>query len=313
VSPGAVFSSITIHGDGVTDDKAGIQAAMVAGNIYVTAATYAIAGTMTVPTGTQIKCNPGAIFLDTQSQTTRMFKIGGGDGAVPFPSNGNNSIVGCTFKGTDTADNYSTYVSSGGGYSDLLEISSGWGNHTDNVLIENNTFLDGQGDHIVTFSPCGTASTGVQCNNGTPGTEGPSNIFIVNNTVSHCEQPGIHLNGGQNLVVAGNTVTDCNAYNEVDSGILQVISSWWHDNTFTTVLGKNGGIYGGQPVHSCDGNITIAQDSSRCYAYNELITGSTSFGPAILAEPTPPCTGGIKPGHYINESVTNGAVVDTGC
>jgi parallel beta-helix repeat protein len=302
-----------VYGDGHTDDTPAIQAALVASDVNVAPATYAISGSITIPTGRNISCQSGAIFFDTETTTTRMFRIGGGDGAVPFPSNGNNSIVGCTFKGTDTADNYSTYVSSGGGYSDLLEISSGWGNHTDNVLIENNTFLDGQGDHIVTFSPCGTASTGVQCNNGTPGTEGPSNIFIVNNTVSHCEQPGIHLNGGQNLVVAGNTVTDCNAYNEVDSGILQVISSWWHDNTFTTVLGKNGGIYGGQPVHSCDGNITIAQDSSRCYAYNELITGSTSFGPAILAEPTPPCTGGIKPGHYINESVTNGAVVDTGC
>jgi parallel beta-helix repeat protein len=307
-----VFGNKIIHGDGVTDDTAGIQAALKTSDVIVAPATYAIAGNVTIPTGRNISCQSGAIFFDTQSKGTRMFQIGWGNPA----SNGNNSIVGCTFQGTDTAANYSTYAGGTSGYSELLMISTGNGQHTDNVLIENNTFLNGQGDNIITFSPCGPNNTGAPCNGGAPGTEGPSHIFIVNNNISHCGQPGIHLNGGQNIVVTGNTVTDCNADNEVDGFALQVIQSWWYNNVYTTSLGTfdalRGQIVG--PYHSCTGDYFLAEDDSRCYQYNELITGSTSYGASTLGEPVQgTCPGAFIPGHYINQSLTNGAVLNTGC
>jgi hypothetical protein len=309
VKPGNVFGNNIIHGDGATDDTAGIQAALNASDIIVTPAIYAIAGSVNIPTGRNISCQSGAIFFNTQLTTTRAFKIGFSSGSV-----GNNSIVGCTFKGTDTADNYSTYCcGTSSNYSEMFYITSGYGIHTDNVLVENNTFLDSQGDSIITYSPCGTNNSGgTFCNGGAPGTEGPSNIFIVNNTVSHCAQPGIHLNGGQNLVVAGNLVTDCNADDEVDSNVLQIMTSWWHDNKFTTQLGTldvlRGHIVG--PTHTCTGDFLIPENDSGCYSYNNVIDGVGVGGASILEEPSG-CAGGG--GHYINETLTNGAVLKTGC
>jgi hypothetical protein len=236
-----------------------------------------------------------------------MFQIGFDSSSI-----GNNSIVGCTLEGTDTASNYSTYTGGIGGYSELLEIASGWGLHTDNVLVENNTFLNGQGDDIITYSPCGTANTGASCNKGTPGTEGPSHIFVVNNTISHCAQPGIHFNGGQLLVATGNALTDCTADDEVDSNVLQVMTAWWSNNTFTTVKGELDALNGrlGAPKHTCTGDTLIPEDDSGCYSYNNIISDVGLGGPAVLWKPSG-CAGGG--GHYMNDSLTGGAVLNTGC
>ncbi len=309
VKPKSVFGGHSIHGDGTTDDTAGIQAALNASDIIVAPATYAIAGNVSIPTGRNISCQSGAIFFDTQSKGTRMFQIGYGDPS----SNGNNSIVGCTFQGTDTAKDYSTYRGGNSGYSELLEISTG-GQHTDDVLIQNNTFLNAQGDSVLTYSPCGMANNGSgPCNGGAPGTEGPSNIFIVNNTVNHCAQPGIHLNGGQGLVVKGNILTDCSGDDEADSNVLQIMTSWWYDNKFTTQYGTldalNGQIVG--PEHSCTGNDLIPENDGGCWSFNNVIDGVSSGGfPGVLHEPSG-CAGGG--GHYVNESLTNGAQLRTGC
>jgi hypothetical protein len=278
----------------------------------VAPATYAIAGNVSIPTGRNISCQSGAIFLDTQDKSTRMFQIGFSSSSV-----GNNSIVGCTLKGTDSVagspGSYANYRGSTSGYSELLEIASGWGLHTNNVLVENNTFLNAQGDNVITYSPCGTANTGAPCNNGTPGTEGPSNVFIVNNNISHCAQPGIHFNGGQNLVAMGNSLLDCPANDEEDGNVLQVMTAWWYNNTVTTKYGVfdplDGKIHG--PVHTCTGNTLIPSRDTGCWSFNNNIDGVGVGGPSILSEAGSCLPGGG--GHYVNDSLTNGAVLDTGC
>jgi hypothetical protein len=307
IRPGATFAGYTVAGDGVTDDTAAIQAALDTSDVTVAPATYAIGGSVTIPTGRNISCQNGATFLDTQSTGTRMFQIG-----RSYDSVGDNSIVGCNLQGTDSAADYSTFQGGISDYSELLEISSGKGLHTDNLLVENNTFSNAQGDSIITYSPCGVNNTGDPCNNGAPGTEGPSHIFIVNNTVSHCAQPGVHLNGGQLIVVTGLTSTDCSDDDETDANVQQVITSWWYNNKFTTQLGTldplNGRIYG--PKHSCTGNGLIPENDSGCYSYDNDIDGVGLGGPSIMSEP-PGCPGGG--GHYANETLTNGAVLDAGC
>jgi parallel beta-helix repeat protein len=300
-----------VYGNGVTDDTPAIRAALNVSDVIVAPATYAIAGNVSIPTGRNISCQSGATFLDTQDTTTHMFQIGYSSSSV-----GNNSIVGCTLKGTDSVagspGSYSNYRGGTSGYSELLEIASGWGLHTDNVLVENNTLLNGQGDHIITYSPCGTIHTGAPCNNGAPGTEGPSHIFIVNNVISHCGQPGIHLNGGQEVVVTGNTLTDCPADDEVDSNVLQVMRVWWYGNHFGTQYGTFNALSGriAGPIHSCTGDDLIPEDDSGCWSFNNNIDGVGAGGASILHEPSG-CTGGG--GHYINESLTNGAKLQTGC
>ena len=311
IKPGNVFGNNIIHGDGVTDDTAGIQAALNASDIIVTPATYAIAGNVTIPTGRNISCQRGATFFDTQSKGTRMFQIGFSRFSV-----GDNSIVGCHLRGTDFLfghpGSYANYRGGNSGYSELLEISTGSGVHTHNVLIENDVFSDAQGDALLTYSPCGTRNTGGPCNNGPPGTEGPSDIFVVDSVVEHCSQPGIHLNGGQNLVVTGLTSVDCVDDDEADANVLQVMTAWWYANKFTTIHGwlnpQNNQIHG--PIHSCTGNDLIPEDDSGCWSFNNNIDGTGPGGPSILSEPLG-CSGGG--GHYINESLTNGAQLRTGC
>ena len=307
LKPGAAFGGYVVYGNGVTDDTPAINAALAVSDVLVAPASYAVAGNVTIPTGRNISCQSGAIFLDTTSKMTRMFQIGFSSGSI-----GNNSIVGCTLDGTDTAANYSTYTGGVGGYSELFEIASGWGLHTDNVLIKNNIFQNGQGDNIITYSPCGTANTGASCNNGAPGSEGPSHIFIVNNTISHCAQPGIHFNGGQLLVATGNTLTDCNADDEVDSNVLQVVTAWWSNNTFTTVDGTFNTLSNRAvgPKHTCTGNTLIPENDKGCYSYNNDISGVGLAGPSILWEPSG-CAGGG--GHYINDSLSGGAALNSGC
>jgi hypothetical protein len=303
IEPGATFGGYVVYGDGVTDDTPAIQEALNTSDVIVALATYAIAGNVTIPTGRNISCQNGATFLDTQAKDTRMLQIGYDSSSI-----GNNSIVGCTLQGTDTSSDYSTYQGGIGGYSELLEVNSGKGLHTDNVLIENDTFLDAQGDSLITYSPCGTNNPGA-CNGGTPGTEGPSHIFIVNDTVTHCAQPGVHLNGGQLIVVTGLNSTDDD---ETDSNVQQVMTTWWYNNKFTTQNGSldplNGRIYG--PKHTCTGDTLIQENDSGCYSYNNDIDGVGTGGASVLWEPSG-CLGGG--GHYSNESLTNGAVLNTGC
>lgn len=307
------MNGYVIYGNGITDDTAGIQAALNSSDILVAPATYAISGNITIPTGRNISCQSGATFLDTQDQGTRMFQIGYSSNSV-----GNNSIVGCTLQGTDfvlgSPGSYANYRGGTSSYSELLEIASGWGVHTNNVLIENNSFLDAQGDALLTYSPCGINNTGSACNNGVPGTEGPSNISIVNNTVQHCAQPGFHLNGGQNIVVEGNNSIDCVDDDEVDANVLQVITSWWYNNKFTTVYGwldpLNGGMYA--PWHSCTGDAALPENDNGCWSFDNDIDGTSTYGATFVSEPTGACTPGGG-GHYINEIFTNGGYMTNGC
>jgi hypothetical protein len=48
------------------------------------------------------------------------------------------------------AADYSPYQGGTGGYSELFWIASGYRVHTNNVLVENNTFLEGKGDSTIT-------------------------------------------------------------------------------------------------------------------------------------------------------------------
>jgi hypothetical protein len=306
-----------VVGNGVTDDTAAWQVLLNNGDVIVEPGTYAIAGNLSIPTGRNISCQPGATFLDTQSKSTRMFQIGYSAGSL-----GNASMVGCTLKGTDSpagTNNYANYQGGTSGYSVLFEIVSGWGVHIDNVLIENNDFLDGQGDALITYSPCGTANTGAPCNSGAPGTEGPSNITVYNNSFTHCAQPGLHFNGGQNLHAANNTFTDCGGDDEEDPGVLQVMTGvFWNNNTFnTTSFGMwnplNDTNVGS--LHSCMGSDYIASNGTGCWSMNNLLEGATSGGSSTqLFEGNSTCDGGLfKPGNYSDNLVTGGAFTNTGC
>lgn len=304
-----------VVGNGTTDDTAAWQTRLNTSDVIVLPGTYAIAGNLHIPTGRNIQCQSGATFLDTQSKGTTMFLIGGSCATCL----GNNSIVGCTFEGTDTpagANNYANYLGGTSGYSELLEIASGWGIHIDNVLIENNTFRDGQGDNLITYSPCGTANTGAPCNGGAPGTEGPSNITIYNNTLQHCAQPGIHINGGQNVHVTGNTTTDCNINQEMDT-TLQVMTGIYMDHN-TVISSSNGqldpldnNLYG--VILSCATAGLAGANGHGCWALQNTVSGCPTSGRcSMLYTNCPGTAAGYSTGNYYGNSLINGTFI-IGC
>jgi hypothetical protein len=247
-----------------------------------------------------------------------MFSIGYANSS----SVGNNSISGCTFAGSDTPSgpptNYANAHSGSGGYTELFEIAQSGGVVVNNVLVYNNHFKDGQGDELITYSNCGTAvgSTSWQCNGLTPGTEGPKNIVIYNNTFDHCTQPGLHLNGGQNIHVANNTLTDCNGYSEEDPGTLQVMTGlYYNNNTYVTnYYGSNGA----GSLGSCMGSDYIAADGSGCWFVNNTLTGQTTVNPGgvgseLFIGNTTCASGTFKLGNYSGNIVNSGAWINTGC
>ena len=319
VGPGThgVLGNGSVNSSGIasgTDDTSAFQNLLAAGDIIVQAGTYRIDGNVTIPTGRSIQCQPGATFLDGQTATTFMFSIGYWAGT----GSGNNQITGCTFEGTDVpagANNYANYHGGTSGYSELFVIGTGNGTHPDNILIENNTFKDGQGDHLITYSSCGTAQTGAaNCNSGAPGTEGPSHITIYNNTFQHCAQPGLHINGGQNIHIANNTFTDCDDHGEEDNGVLQVMTGiMWNNNSFITDsfgwMVPNSGLNAGSEA-SCMGSSYIAADGTGCWFVDNALSGRGTQ----LYEGNTSCAGEtFKPGNYSSNVVIGGAFINTGC
>jgi parallel beta-helix repeat protein len=313
VGNGSVNGSGAVSGN---DDTTAWQTILNNHDVIVCAGTYRIDGSLSIPTGRVIQCQPGATFLDSQSKNTVMFAIGGyyGGGGL-----GNNSISGCTFEGTDVpagANNYANFVMPSVGYSQLFEISSGGGAHVANVNLQNNTFKDGQGDLLLVYSPCGTlTASGWQCSGATPGTEGPSNITIYNNTLSHAGQPGIHINGGQNVHVVGNTVTDTGISQEMDPNVGQVMSGIMldHNTIITGPFGGHNGISGVNTAGgiSCDSDNQFAFNGTGCWAIQNLVTGQTSptFGSQGGQLSTGSSSDPASPGNYFGNVVTNGAFV----
>ncbi|MBV8055295.1 MAG: hypothetical protein JO071_08665 [Deltaproteobacteria bacterium] len=80
---------------GVTDSTAAFQAAINAGDVLVPAGTYLINGNVWVPNNRNIQCQNGAVLLTTLKTPTE-------GGILDYYNTGWGSVVGCTFRGTNT-------------------------------------------------------------------------------------------------------------------------------------------------------------------------------------------------------------------
>ena len=287
------------------DDSSNWNALMNAGHdLDVQAGSFTITN-VTLPTGRNIHCEPGAILNEPNLEGDRAIKIG-----ATVASQGNNQLTGgCILQGTLAVD--WSNVPPCCNYSEGIWIGSGLGVHTSNVLIAGWTIKNIGGDGIITYSPCGLGKTGSVCNGGQPGAEGPDHIFIVNNTVAHMGQPNIHLNGGQYLYVAGNESDDGSINPEADK-ILQVFGPiWLTNNTVKTLnVNRHNPAYGsnGQASLSCTGDTLLREDDSRCYAYGNNIIGS-----AVIWKPAKTNSKCIfTPGNYQGQSIGS-ATLSTGC
>jgi hypothetical protein len=305
-----------------TDDTSAWQNLLNSSDVIVQAGTYLINGSITIPPGRNIQCQPGATFLQGSDAGQRMFQIGFYGPAVA----GNNQIIGCTFEGTDLpagSSNFANYRGGTSGYSELFLIGAGSGGntHPTNILIENNAFKDGQGDHLITDTACGTLTASpptAQCNGGAPSASGPSEIYIVNNTFTHCVQPGVHINGGQDVRITGNTFTDCGSSEEEDSSVLQVMLKIMFDhNTYVTANGGfdaiNSGVYG--VMATCTAQLQSPSDGHGCWMVQNTWTGSASnpgavYAPGGMLTTCPNNNGvtGLITGNYYGNIFLDGSV-----
>jgi len=247
-----------------------------------------------------------------------MFHLGVNNGA----SYGNNSISGCIFEGTsvDTgANHYGNYGGGTGGYSMLLKIDVGDEGATKvtNINIQNNTFRYGQGDAVCTYSPCGNGTLPA-CNGKTPGTEGPSNITIYNNTFLHCVQPGIHINGGQNIHIANNTATDCNFNQEMDTTLQVMPGIYFDHNSLTTSPNGEYNPIDGSIAAALTGCATATHAGANghgCWSVQNTLSGcatSASGACSLLYANCPTSASGYSTGNYWDNILTNGASI-LGC
>jgi hypothetical protein len=300
---GATFGPYTVAGDGNTLDTNAWRAALSAGDVHVHAGTYLINGVNNIPTGRNIQCDTGGAFLDKNLSGDYIFAIGQNTSSV-----GHNQIIGCEIYGTLATDRSNNPPCCN--YTEGVHINTGNGVHTSQVLLSNLYVHNVGGDGIITYSPCGTKNTGGPCNNGPPGTEGPSYIWVVNSKVALSGQPNVHVNGGQHIIVQGNTNDDGSFNPEADS-ILQVIGpTWITQNTVTTTHPGTVPGYGGKgnSALSCSGDTLLAEDDSRCYLWgNNFTAPSTLWQPA---KTSPNCI--FIPGNY-SQSLPPGVTLFTGC
>ena len=112
-----------------------------------------------------------------------------------------------------------------------------------------------------------------------------------------------------------NVFTDCAGDDEQDSNVLQVITSYWDNNTFTTgsfgmydpLNGQNYGSY-----HSCNGDDLIPSNGNGCWSVDNLLEGGTASGRGTqLHMGNSSCAG--TPGNYSGNAVTGGAYSSSGC
>jgi hypothetical protein len=239
----------------------------------------------------------------------------------------NNTVSGCTLEGNDVpagSNNYANYAGPVGGYSMLLAIVGNGNFLNHNYNIQNNIFKDAVGDAVITYTNCGTSNAGgVECNGINPGLSTPEHVWIVGNTFSHCVQPGVHINGGQNIYVANNTLTDCNINQEEDPGTQQEIRGLYiyHNTQSSSSFGQldtNPSVYPpGIPVggfETCLGNNTISGNGSGCWIIQNTLSGCTSTGNCInlfIGAPNVQVSGNST-GNFYGNILQNGATNNVG-
>ncbi len=265
IAPGAVFQAHRCHGNGVSDDTACLQSAFNAGgSVLIKAGTYAIRGSVKLGSNQNLLCERGAKLLNTTEANHVMLDIG-----TNSKADGNNIILGCELAGIDNIGKFANT------YSEFIEVASNHSNPS-NVLIAGNSFSNGAGDNVITYSPCGPANLKA-CGGRDPANSGPHNIAILFNNFNFAvAQSATHLNGGQRLNVAFNRYRDANATDEADANVRQIITASWRHNYAIADQPQWDSINKTLQSYSigCSGRGGINADYTGCAMLNSVFTGN---------------------------------------
>lgn len=172
---------------GVNDSTAAINAALAAGDAYFsTPGTYLVSlnsGRGVVPpAGRTIECAPGVTLIERSENS-----CGNHDCGILALLYGGNTVVGCDFRGGNSASGPLTIGSNEGQF--LILLSS------NNDTVEGNTFENAWGNSALQINPdyIGT---------------GPSNFLIQYNTFSHNPYYGPEVNAANSGIIQNNLQID---------------------------------------------------------------------------------------------------------
>jgi hypothetical protein len=125
------------------------------------------------------------------------------------------------------------------------------------------------------------------------------------------------MNGGQNVHVEKNTLTDCQFQSEQDEPILQVMTGLMYDhNTITTAVGVldplDNSIRGS--LLTCNGKVITGSSGDGCWAVQNNLSGASTYTGAISpgTQLDTSCINLLIPGHYYGNTLSSGAVTN-GC
>jgi hypothetical protein len=172
---------------GVTDSTAAINSALANGDAYFTMpGTYLVALSsghgIIPPAGRTIECVPGVTLIETAQNPTH-----GNDGGILSLQKGGNTVIGCDFKGGNSAPGPVAIGTNQGQF--LIEISS------NNATIEGSTFEDTWGNSAIQVN---SAYTGIP----------PANFLIQYNTFTHNPYYGPEVDQSTSGIIQNNLVID---------------------------------------------------------------------------------------------------------
>jgi polygalacturonase len=235
-------------GDGVTDDTAAFQAAINAGDILIPAATYVIAGSVSVPDYRNIQCQSGAVLVNTTHAAQ-------GNAIFQWKGTGHGSLVGCTLWGTNTTQ--PPLFNASEQFNFLVFISSTGAASASDILIEGNTFKASWGNSAVELY--GSDLTGpVQ------------NVVITHNEFDNCGYYGVALVSAANTYVGFNRAVDCSMGQEPDDMGQTLTGNTFEHNYLKRVYGTG---YTNIPMFLTGGQV-LNFDFSQNHLFNNRCDGA---------------------------------------
>jgi len=270
IAPGAVVQGKAVAGTGSTDDTAAFYAAIMAGDVLVKAGKYRIngydsspapdgraMGGIPLPSNRNIRCEAGAVLINPHTASATAW-VNGHTNVFRITGQKNDSIIGCSFAGTNT-----TGVSS---YNANQEFDQG-------VWIENgSSYVQVSGNDFSNF----WGNCGFETYQYAP-TYAPNHITFSYNTGQHNGIYGWCDDGATDSYFGYNYVLDSASGTELDNST-QISQRNVYENNITksdgfvrydAATGNGAGYFGAAQIKGIDYSTDVFR--------NNQVTGLNTF------------------------------------
>lgn len=205
-------------GDGATDDRAAIQAAIAAGDdVYLPAGRYVVSGWISLRSGVRLRGDPGRTILLASADMTGAPSGTGNQGQL-FDGSGVTGVTltGLTLDGRERKAGLAAFTAG----ADVAVRDCVSRNHpgAQAVMVSETDGFEVSGN---VFERVFHGFQGWRCRNGRVERNrvdvcvgglwgaGMRNVLVGDNVVANCADVGVDFEGGRNLRASGNVVSSC--------------------------------------------------------------------------------------------------------